>query len=151
MFKQLVHSDNILDVISLHPDQVKKKELVAGAHWNRWATFVVLKGLSHEIFRPVFWPVWMHLALNGNRFSFLNFKEGSLILDSYFKYWCVSCQTFSEILCKYFSEILRISKNDWQLIPRFSENVFQQHKRVFNPNRVWGRQIWLPKLWKKIT
>jgi hypothetical protein len=73
---------------------------------------VGLKGLSHEIFRPVFWPVWIYLGLNGNRFSFLNFKEGSLILDSCFKYWCVSCQTFSEIR--------RISEKDWQLSLRFS-------------------------------
>jgi hypothetical protein len=118
-----------------------------------------LKGLSHEIF----WPVWIYLGLNGNRFSFLNFKESSLMLDSYFKYWCVSCQTVLEIRrisetdwqlssrflnfslfwvsgppekclkgCQYFSEIRRISENDWQLIPRFSENVLQQHKRVFN-------------------
>jgi hypothetical protein len=47
---------------------------------------VPLKGLSHEIFRPVFWPVWIYLGLNGNRFWFFNFKEGSLIFDSYFKY-----------------------------------------------------------------
>ncbi len=44
--------------------------------------------------------------------GFLNFKEGSSILDSYFKYWCVPYQTFSEIL--------RISEKDWQLGPRFS-------------------------------
>jgi hypothetical protein len=30
----------------------------------------ILKGLSHEIFRPVFWPVWMHLGLNVNRLWF---------------------------------------------------------------------------------
>jgi hypothetical protein len=70
-----------------------------------------LKGLSHKIFSPVFWLVWIYLGLNGNRFSFLNFKEGSLILDSYFKYWCISCQTFSEIH--------RISEKDWQLSSRF--------------------------------
>ncbi len=29
-----------------------------------------LKGLSHEILRPVFWPVWMHLGLNVNRLWF---------------------------------------------------------------------------------
>jgi hypothetical protein len=34
----------------------------------------VLKGLSHQIFGPVYWPVWMHLGLNKNRFWFLNFK-----------------------------------------------------------------------------
>jgi hypothetical protein len=70
------------------------------------------------------------------------------ILDSQFNYWFVSYQTFSEIL--------RISKkdwqisfsnfsffwissppginakgvNDWQLIPQFSENVLQWHKLV---------------------
>ncbi len=47
---------------------------------------LALKGLSHEIFRPVFWPVWIYLCLNGNRFWFLNFKEGCLILDNYFKF-----------------------------------------------------------------
>jgi hypothetical protein len=71
-----------------------------------------LKGLSHENFSPVFWPVWIYLGLNGNRFWFLNFKEGSLIWDSYFKFWCVSCQTFSGIL--------QISEKDWQLSSRFS-------------------------------
>jgi hypothetical protein len=30
--------------------------------------------------------------------GFFNFKEGSSILYSYFKYWCVSNQTFSKIL-----------------------------------------------------
>jgi hypothetical protein len=38
-----------------------------------------LKGLSHEIFRPVCWPVWMLLGLNKNRFWFLNFKEAPSI------------------------------------------------------------------------
>jgi hypothetical protein len=45
-----------------------------------------LKGLSHEIFGPVFWPVWMHLGPNVNRLWFFDFKEGSSILYSYFKY-----------------------------------------------------------------
>ncbi len=40
---------------------------------------VPLKGLSLEIFRPVFRSVWMHLGLNVNRLWFLNFKEGSPI------------------------------------------------------------------------
>jgi hypothetical protein len=71
-----------------------------------------LKGLSHEIFGPVFWPVWMHLGLNRNRFWLLNFKETPLIWDSHFKFWCVSCQPFLEIL--------RISK-DWQLSQRFAD------------------------------
>ncbi len=43
------------------------------------------KGLSHEIFTVIFWLEWIYLGLNGNSHWFLNFKEGSLILDSYFK------------------------------------------------------------------
>jgi hypothetical protein len=38
-----------------------------------------LKGLSHEIFEPVYWPIWIHLGLNENRFWFLNFKEAPSI------------------------------------------------------------------------
>jgi hypothetical protein len=34
-----------------------------------------LKGLSHEIFGPVNWPVWMHIGLDKNCFWFLNVKE----------------------------------------------------------------------------
>jgi hypothetical protein len=34
------------------------------------AMLVSLKGLSHEIFRPVFLPEWMHLGLNVNRLWF---------------------------------------------------------------------------------
>jgi hypothetical protein len=41
-----------------------------------------LKGLSHEIFGPVFWPVWMYLGLNVNRLRFLNFNAAPLILDN---------------------------------------------------------------------
>jgi hypothetical protein len=66
-----------------------------------------LKGLLHKIFKPVYWPVWMQLGLNKNRFWFLNFEEAPSIWGSHFKFWCVSVQTFSEIL--------RISENDWQL------------------------------------
>jgi hypothetical protein len=40
---------------------------------------VCLKGLSHEIFGPVYWTVWMHLGLNKIRFWFLNFKEAPSI------------------------------------------------------------------------
>jgi hypothetical protein len=32
--------------------------------------FYSLKGLSHEIFRPVFWPVWMHLAWMWTAYGF---------------------------------------------------------------------------------
>jgi hypothetical protein len=41
-----------------------------------------LKGLSHEIFGPVFLPVWMYLGLNVNRLWFLNFNDALLILDN---------------------------------------------------------------------
>ncbi len=55
-----------------------------------------LKGLSHEIFGPVYWPVWMHLGLNKNRFWFLNLKGAPSILGRYFKFLCVSVQTSLE-------------------------------------------------------
>jgi hypothetical protein len=29
-----------------------------------------LKGLSHEIFTVIFWPEWIYLGLNENRFWF---------------------------------------------------------------------------------
>jgi hypothetical protein len=45
-----------------------------------------VKGLSHEIFRPVFLAVWIYLGPNANRFWFLNFNDAPLILDSYFKF-----------------------------------------------------------------
>jgi hypothetical protein len=38
-----------------------------------------LKGLSHKIFGPVFWAVWMYLGPNVNRFWFLNFNDVPLI------------------------------------------------------------------------
>jgi hypothetical protein len=44
------------------------------------------KGLSYEIFGPVFWAVWMHLGLNVNRLLFLNFNDAPLILDNYLKF-----------------------------------------------------------------
>jgi hypothetical protein len=55
---------------------------------------MALKGLSHEIF----WPGWMHLGLNVNRLSFKIFLEAPSIFGNYFKFWCASYQTFSEIL-----------------------------------------------------
>ncbi len=76
----------------------------------------VLKGLSQEIFTFIVWLEWIYLGLNGNRFWFLNFKDCSPILYSYFKYWCVPYQTFSKILW--------ISEKDWQLSPRFSNFSF---------------------------
>jgi hypothetical protein len=44
------------------------------------------KGLSHEIFGPVFWPVWIHLGLNMKRLWFLNINGAPLILYNYFKF-----------------------------------------------------------------
>jgi hypothetical protein len=45
-------------------------------NWRLGRFFIeYLKGLSHEIFGPVFRPVWMHVGLKKNRFWFLNFKE----------------------------------------------------------------------------
>ncbi len=82
--------------------------------------------MSHEIFRPVFWPVWMHLGLFENRLSFSNCHEAPSIFGSYFKFWCLSYQTFSEIR--------RISEKDWQLNPWFSKKerhsyVVEEHSR----------------------
>jgi hypothetical protein len=51
-----------------------------------------LKGLSHEIFGPVFWAIRMYLSLNVNRLWFLNFNDAPLILDNYFKFQSVSGQ-----------------------------------------------------------
>ncbi len=73
---------------------------------------VSLKGLSHEIFGPVFRAVWIYLGLNVNRLWFINLNDAPFILDTYFKFWRVSGQTFSEIR--------RISENDWQLSLRYS-------------------------------
>ncbi len=66
--------------------------------------------------RLFFWLEWIYLGMNKNRYWFLNFKEGSSILDNYFQYWCVPYQTFSEIR--------RTSEKDWQLGPRFSNFSF---------------------------
>jgi hypothetical protein len=43
-----------------------------------------LKGLSHETFMVIFCLEWIQIALTGNRFWFLNFKDVSSILDSNF-------------------------------------------------------------------
>ncbi len=71
-----------------------------------------LKGLSREIFGPIFWAVRMCLGLNMNRLWFLNFNDAPLISDNYFKFRRVSGQKFSEIL--------RFSENFWQLSLLFS-------------------------------
>jgi hypothetical protein len=62
-------------------------------------------------FMGFLWLEWIYLGLNGNCLWFFSFKEIPFILDSQFKYWCISYQTFSEIR--------RISKTDWELSPRF--------------------------------
>jgi hypothetical protein len=46
----------------------------------------ILKGLSHEIFGPVFWAVRMYLGLNITCLWFLNFDDAPLILDNYFEF-----------------------------------------------------------------
>ncbi len=45
-----------------------------------------LKGLPHEIFGPIFWPLRMQLGLKVNRLWFLNFNDAPLILDDFFKF-----------------------------------------------------------------
>ncbi len=83
---------------------------------HRWkiTALVSLKVLSHEIFRLIFWTVCMHLGLNVNHFCFflIHFFVAPSTLDSHFKSWHISCQTFSEIP--------GISEKDWQLCPLFS-------------------------------
>jgi hypothetical protein len=88
-----------------------------------------LKGLSHEIFGPVFWLVWIDLGLNVNRFWFLSFKEAPSILDRHFKFWCVSC---------------RISKKDWQLSLQFSE-IYLNCKLFWDTLMFWKNILWEPR------
>ncbi len=124
-----------------------------------------LKGLSHEIFRPVFWPVWMHLGLNVNRLWFLilkrvlwfytvilsidafhikpsrRFVESRKGLTTILKTCLCFWRTFSEnrgISCQSFSE----TENDWHPLQRFSENRLPRIKKnwrngnsVVNPSR----------------
>ncbi len=103
----------------------------------------VLKRLSHEIFCPIFLPLWINLGLNVNRFCFFRYSNVSSILDNYLKFWCVSGQTFSEIP--------RISDKDWQLTPRFFKKVFMYYKLLWDTlmllNNILGDQrTWLPVL-----
>ncbi len=104
----------------------------------------------------VAWDFWAYLLVcmdasrpNKNRFWFLNFKEAPSIWNSHFKFWCVSIQTFSEIL--------RISEKDWQLSPRFSEiylncqlladtlmllkNILGEPKTVADPSQRTGDSV----------
>jgi hypothetical protein len=52
----------------------QKKNLKVKHKCHTYTGKDTLEGLLHEIFGPVYWPVWMHLGLNKNRFQFLNFK-----------------------------------------------------------------------------
>ncbi len=90
-----------------------------------------LKGLLHEIFRPDFWAVWMHLGLNVNRLWLYNFYEGPSILGNYFKFWCASYHTFLEIH--------RIPEKDWQLSERHAYVVEEHSRRTAElvVNRSW--------------
>jgi hypothetical protein len=74
--------------------------------WKHEMMFMYSERLSHEIFGPVHWPVLMHLGLNKNSFWFLNLKE----LHQY----AADMLSFYEFR-QTFSEILRISEQDWQL------------------------------------
>jgi hypothetical protein len=58
---------------------------------------VFLKELSHEIF-TFFGIEWIYVGLNRSSFWFFSFKEILSILDSQFKYGCVSYLTFLEIV-----------------------------------------------------
>jgi hypothetical protein len=51
---------------------------------QRGTSLKTLNGLSHEIFGPVFCPVWMNLGLNVNCFWFVNYYDTPLSLDSHF-------------------------------------------------------------------
>jgi hypothetical protein len=79
---------------------------------SEFPVLLCFKGTVAWDFRAFFWlvdrsrPEYKPLLV-------LRFKEAPSIWDGYFKFWCVSCQTFSEIL--------RISEKDWQLNLRSSE------------------------------
>ncbi len=47
---------------------------------DRQLSSVHLKGLSHEIFGPIFWAVWIYLGLNVNRLWLLNLNDAPFIL-----------------------------------------------------------------------
>ncbi len=57
-----------------------------------------LKGLSHDFFRPDFWPVWMHLGLNVNCFLFSDSHDASLILDCHSQNLREGLITFSPVI-----------------------------------------------------
>ncbi len=51
-----------------------------GGPFQRGANMEHLKGVSHEIFRALFWHVWIDLGLNTNLWLFLIFSVEPLIL-----------------------------------------------------------------------
>jgi hypothetical protein len=55
-------SDLFGSLISFVTNLSPKARTEKGQKWYQ-LTGLPLKGLSHEIFRPVFWPVWMRLGL----------------------------------------------------------------------------------------
>jgi hypothetical protein len=116
------------------------------SHWlmqvrttdNLKIIFCLLKGTVAWDFGPVFWPVWTDLGLNMNHFWFLSFKEAPLIWYRHFKFWCVSCQTFSEIL--------RISEKDRQLNPLMLWKNILGEPRTQLPILLWELGTRLPIL-----
>jgi hypothetical protein len=59
-------------------NQITSADQLTSAYFLK-AAAGVLKGLSHEIFGPVFWAIRMYLGLNVNRLWFLNFNDAPLI------------------------------------------------------------------------
>ncbi len=113
--------------------------------------------LSHEIFGPVFWAVWMYLDLNVNRLWFWNLmmllwflkiilsfeafqaKPSRRFLESPRRIgsWGLSCQSFSEnwgLSCQSFSENWGLSCQSFLEILRFSEKYLHPKQR-FSENR----------------
>ncbi len=127
---QHVSTTGILQQSSFH-QQLSRWLLL---NWSIYKNVIlVLKGLSHELFGLVYWLVWMHLGLNKNHFWFLNFEEAPPIWGSHFKFWCVSVQTFSEIL--------RISKKDWQLRNSVANPSLRTGDLVANPSPRTGNSV----------
>jgi hypothetical protein len=51
-----IFSKNKKNLVDISADNFMVGLQTVEQHWS------FLKGLSHEIFGPVYWPVWMHLA-----------------------------------------------------------------------------------------
>ncbi len=102
---------------------------------TRQAGTVSLKGLSHEIFGPVSWPV----CLNKNRFWFLNFKEAPSIWGSHFKFLCVSVQTFSEILRISEDLVANPSPRTGDSVANHSRRFYDSPRKIFTLSSVSRR------------